>query len=71
MNENNEKKSDNGFGKPKNGKPKFNYMWIYALLAMLIIGLQFFGSWGESPKKIGWGEVKTMVTNQDISAWFW
>lgn len=66
MNENNEKKSDNGFGKPKNGKPKFNYMWIYALLAMLIIGLQFFGSWGESPKKIGWGEVKTMVTNQDI-----
>lgn len=66
MNENNDKKSDNGFGKPKNGKPKFNYMWIYALLAILIIGLQFFGSWGESPKQIGWGEVKTMVTNQDI-----
>ena len=66
MNENNEKKTDNGFGKPKNGKPKFNYMWIYALLALMIIGLQFFGSWGESPKQIGWGEVKTMVTNQDI-----
>jgi cell division protease FtsH len=66
MNENNEKKADNGFGKPKNGKPKFNYMWIYALLALMIIGLQFFGSWGESPKQIGWGEVKTMVTNQDI-----
>jgi cell division protease FtsH len=66
MDETNDKKSENGFGKPKNGKPKFNYLWIYALLAVLIIGLQFMNSWGDSPKPVGWGEVKTMVENQDI-----
>lgn len=66
MDETNDKKSENGFGKPKNGKPKFNYLWIYALLAALIIGLQFMNSWGDSPKSIGWGEVKSMVENQDI-----
>jgi len=66
MDETNDKKSENGFGKPKNSKPKFNYLWIYALLAVLIIGLQFMNSWGDSPKQVGWGEVKTMVENQDI-----
>ena len=66
MDETNDKKSENGFGKPKIGKPKFNYLWIYALLAVLIIGLQFMNSWGDSPKQVGWGEVKTMVENQDI-----
>ncbi|MBK6962372.1 MAG: ATP-dependent zinc metalloprotease FtsH [Bacteroidales bacterium] len=67
MDETNDKKPENGFGKPKTGKPKFNYLWIYALLAALIIGLQFMNSWGDSPKSIGWGEVKSMVENQDIS----
>ncbi|MHC1778485.1 MAG: ATP-dependent zinc metalloprotease FtsH [Lentimicrobium sp.] len=66
MDETNDKKNENGFGKPKTGKPKFNYLWIYALLAALIIGLQFMNSWGDSPKSIGWGEVKSMVENQDI-----
>jgi cell division protease FtsH len=66
MDETNDKKSENGFGKPKNGKAKFNYLWIYALLAVLIIGLQLMNSWGDSPKAIGWGEVKSMVENQDI-----
>ncbi len=66
MDETNDKKPENGFGKPKSGKPKFNYLWIYALLAAIIIGLQFANSWGDTPKPVGWGEVKAMVENQDI-----
>ncbi|MBK9358664.1 MAG: ATP-dependent zinc metalloprotease FtsH [Bacteroidales bacterium] len=66
MNETNDKKPENGIGKPKVGKPKFSFYWIYALLALLIIGLQFMNNWSSSPKSIGWGKVKEIVQNQDI-----
>jgi len=66
MDETNDKKTENGINKPKNGKPKFSFYWIYALLALLIIGLQFMNNWGTSPKSVGWGEVKIMTQNQDI-----
>jgi len=66
MDETNDKKTENGINKLKNGKPKFSFYWIYALLALLIIGLQFMNNWGTSPKSVGWGEVKIMTQNQDI-----
>lgn len=66
MNETNDKKPENGIGKPKVGKPKFSFYWIYALLALLIIGLQFMNNWSSSPKSIGWGKVKEIVQNQDM-----
>ncbi|KAF0197081.1 MAG: cell division protease FtsH [Bacteroidetes bacterium] len=66
MNETNDKKPENGIGKPKVGKPKFSFYWIYALLALLIIGLQFMNNWSSSPKSVGWGKVKEIVQNQDM-----
>src|SRR5690606_4362892 len=45
--------------KPEN-KPKFNFYWIYIIIAVLFIGLQFANS-GNSAKKIGWQEFKTQL----------
>lgn len=66
MNETNDKKPENGINKPKISKPKFSFYWIYALLALLIIGLQFMNNWGTSPKSIGKGELNEMIKNQDV-----
>ena len=66
MNETNkDKKPDNSGLKPKPGKPKFSWYWIYAILAIAIIGLQFM-NWGTPAENIGWGKVKQMLTDQDI-----
>jgi cell division protease FtsH len=42
--------------KPDN-KPKFNFYWIYIIIAVLFIGINFANT-GGSPKKIGWQEFK-------------
>jgi len=65
MDETNDKKNDNGIPKMKNGRPKFNFYWIYALLFLLIIGLQFM-NWGTPAKNIGLGELKQMLGEQDV-----
>ncbi len=65
MNEPKENKSDNNGFKPKQVKPKFSFYWIYAVLLLLILGLNFM-NWGTPAKEIGMGELKDMLTNQDI-----
>jgi cell division protease FtsH len=65
MNEPKENKSENNGFKPKPGKPKFSFYWIYAILALLIVGLQFM-NWSTPAKNIGEGELKEMLLNQDI-----
>jgi hypothetical protein len=68
MNDTNEKKPE-GNNRPdpklKNNKPRFSYYWIYALLAVLIIGLQLM-NWNTTVKNIGWGELKEMILNQEV-----
>jgi len=46
-------------------KPKFSFYWIYGLLAVVFIGLNFFNM-GEGAKKTGWGELKQMLNNGDV-----
>jgi cell division protease FtsH len=65
MNEPKENKTENNGFKPKPGKPKFSFYWIYAILALLIVGLQFM-NWSTPAKNIGEGELKEMLLNQDI-----
>ncbi|GAP42530.1 ATP-dependent metalloprotease FtsH [Lentimicrobium saccharophilum] len=68
MNDTNEKKPESNNRpdpKLKNNKPRFSYYWIYALLAVLIIGLQLM-NWNTTVKNIGWGELKEMILNQEI-----
>ncbi|KAF5068160.1 ATP-dependent zinc metalloprotease FtsH [anaerobic digester metagenome] len=68
MNDTNEKKPESNNRpdpKLKNNKPRFSYYWIYALLAVLIIGLQLM-NWNTTVKNIGWGELKEMILNLEV-----
>lgn len=66
MNETNKDKKPEIKGlKPKPGRPKFSLYWIYGILFLAIIGLQFM-NWGAPPKDVLWGEVKQMLTDQDV-----
>lgn len=68
MSDTNEKKPESNNRpdpKLKNNKPRFSYYWIYALLAVLIIGLQLM-NWNTTVKNIGWGELKEMILNQEV-----
>lgn len=49
----------------KNMKPKFNFYWVYAGLALLFI-FMWISNWDSSPREINWGELKEMLTNQDV-----
>jgi len=73
MNTDNNNKNNNPSGKPKpeNGsggkgkkKPGFNFYWVYGLLALLLIGLNFF-NWGGGAIEISQQrfEVEMLQTN--------
>lgn len=50
-------------GKP----PKFNPYWIYGIVIVIFLAIQYF-SFGGGPVKTSWQEVKTtMLANHDIS----
>lgn len=66
MDQENNKKQNSGINKPKSLKPKFGFYWIYILLAVLIIGMQFM-SWNNTTKEVGWGEVKKMLQAKHVN----
>jgi len=46
-------------------KPKFNFYWIYAILAAIFFGTYFLNFEGET-KEINWGELKEMLEREDV-----
>ena len=51
-----------------NGKKRFNFMWIYAILFAALIGLQFIGGKDSAEKEeIDQGKLKKLLQNQEIS----
>lgn len=46
-------------------KPKFNFYWIYGLLAVIFIGIQLI-NWESGSKQTDWRELKTMLESGDI-----
>jgi len=46
-------------------KPKFSFYWIYGILAVVFIGLQFVNMDGGA-QKTGWGELKQMLNEGDV-----
>lgn len=46
-------------------KPKFNFYWIYGILAVVFIGIQFL-NWGEGAKQTNWRELKDMLEFGDV-----
>ncbi|MBR9860696.1 ATP-dependent metallopeptidase FtsH/Yme1/Tma family protein [bacterium] len=62
-NQSNKKKSlDPKTGKPKS--PRFNYLWIYAILAVIFLGITFFGQ--SDGTKIDMGKLLEMVRKGDV-----
>jgi ATP-dependent metalloprotease FtsH len=51
--------------KEPNKKKKFNIYWIYGLLAIVFIVMQYI-NFGNEPKEIGWAKVEQMIQKQDI-----
>ncbi len=49
-----------------NGKGKFNFYWIYGILLLVFLGLQYF-NFSEGPKKTTWGELKKLFESQKIA----
>ncbi len=53
-------------GSGKNGKPKFNFYWIYGILILILFGVQFIGL-GDEGKQTDWRDLKRMLENSDVS----
>ncbi|MBE0650533.1 MAG: ATP-dependent zinc metalloprotease FtsH [Bacteroidales bacterium] len=53
------------FSKGQIKKPKFSFYWIYAILALVFLGLQFM-NFGAQTKKTDWKTVKEMLQNKDV-----
>ncbi len=51
--------------KKGDGKNKFNFYWIYTIIAFIFISLFFFGGDNQS-KEINWGELKDMLVDGDV-----
>ncbi|NOR75356.1 MAG: ATP-dependent zinc metalloprotease FtsH, partial [Draconibacterium sp.] len=72
-NKNSQKKSENPFGmfnqnKKGDGKsPKFNAYWIYGIVALVFIAVQFYMMNSRGPVETNWSKVKsTMLASNDI-----
>ncbi len=52
-------------GKGKDGKPKFNFYWIYGILLIVLIGIQFIGI-GDDGKQTDWRDLKSMIENHEV-----
>jgi ATP-dependent metalloprotease FtsH len=54
-------------GSPKKPKFAFNLYWIYAIIAIVLIGIQLFSTFGSSLKKINDDqELKNLIVNNDV-----
>lgn len=53
------------FISPKGKKPKFSFYWIYAILAVVFIAIQYF-NYTNPVKKIEWPKLVEMLTKQDV-----
>lgn len=51
--------------KKGDGKNKFNFYWIYTIIAFIFISLFFFNT-GDETKDINWGKLKTMLADGDV-----
>jgi len=50
---------------PLKSKGKFNFYWIYGILAVIFIGLQFIGG-NDTSKETNWGELRNMLQNEAV-----
>jgi cell division protease FtsH len=49
----------------KKNKPKFSFYWIYGILALVFIGIQYF-NYSNPVKETTWTKLETMLEKQDV-----
>lgn len=60
------RKNNNPVGNPGDGnKKKFNFYWIYTVIAVIFFALFFFNRDGQI-EEITWGDLRQMLLNQDV-----
>lgn len=58
---------NNPFGTPSNKSPKFNPYWIYGVIAVLFIVVNFYLTGSKGPVETTWNKVRTtMLVSNDI-----
>ncbi len=50
---------------PKGKRPKFSFYWIYAILAIVFIAIQYF-NYNNPVKEIPWPRLEEMLLKQDV-----
>ena len=67
MAEDTKKKKNTQSNLPKglNSKNKFNFYWVYGIIAIIFIAITFT-NWGGNVKPVEWGDLKEMLTRQDV-----
>lgn len=52
-------------GGNKDKKPRFNFYWIYGILALVFLGINFLYT-GDNSKKVQWTQLEEMLKQKDI-----
>jgi ATP-dependent metalloprotease FtsH len=55
----------NNFVPPKGKRPKFSFYWIYAILAIIFIAIQYF-NYSNPLKEVTWNKLEVMLKKQDV-----
>ena len=55
----------NSFIPPKGKRPKFSFYWIYAILGIGFVAIQYF-NYSNPVKEITWTRLEEILTNQDV-----
>ena len=55
----------NSFIPPKGKRPKFSFYWIYAILAIVFIAIQYF-NYSNPVKEASWNKLLVMLEKQDV-----
>jgi ATP-dependent metalloprotease FtsH len=63
-----EKKNTNlppNYNPPRKNRPRFSFYWIYAILAIIFIAIQYF-NYSNPTKETTWPKLEEMLTKQDV-----
>ena len=55
-----------GFPKGKTPNKKFSFYWIYGIIALIFLTYTYTGWDANKVKEIDWGELKQMLSSQDV-----
>ncbi len=55
----------NNFIPPKGKRPKFSFYWIYLILAVVFIAIQYF-NYSNPVKEVSWNKLEEMLKKQDV-----